>query len=144
MSESESSPTDPTPATPAAATADSADALCIAELDTVDSPDESELDSELSESDGSPTDADASPARHSRYRRAELDAHCMADLWTDLETVDTLTELDPVMSNSASGDCSALSSVALPPCLHSASPRASRRGSAESGVATTTGRVGGP
>ena len=115
MSESESSPTDPTPAAPAAATADSADALCIAELDTVDSPDESELDSELSESDKSPTDADASPARHSRYRRAELDAHCMADLWTDLETVDTLTELDPVMSNSASGDCSALSSVVLPP-----------------------------
>ena len=90
-----------TEAAPAAA-----DAPCMGELDTVA---ESELDSELSESDESLDDT--APAPYPRYRQAALDAHCMADL----ETVADLSELDPELSDSASLDWSALSTLALPP-----------------------------
>jgi hypothetical protein len=53
----------------------------MAELDTVT---ESELDSELSESDEPLDDADAAAATalYSRYRPAALDAHCMAGFET--------------------------------------------------------------
>ena len=55
MSESESSPTEAAPAAPVAA-----DALCMVELDTVA---ESELDSELSETESDESlDDDAAPA----------------------------------------------------------------------------------
>ena len=99
MSESESSPAE---AAPAAAGAH----CCMAELDTVA---ESELDSELPESD-EPLD-DAAPALYSRYRPAALDAHCMAGF----DTVAGLSELGPELSDSASLDRRALSTLALPP-----------------------------
>ena len=73
MSESESSPAE---AAPAAA---GAHCCCMAELDTVT---ESELDSELSESDEPLDDAAAATALYSRYRPAALDAHCMAGFET--------------------------------------------------------------
>ena len=101
MSESESSPAE---AAPAAAGAH----CCMAELDTVT---ESELDSELSESDEPLDDAAAATALYSRYRPAALDAHCMAGF----DPVADSSELDPELSGSASLDRRALSTLALPP-----------------------------